>query len=70
MLPWRTAIDNVQFGLEIKRVPRQERRAIAERFINIVGLTSSRTAIPTSSRAACASASAWRGRWRSTPKCC
>jgi len=39
LLPWRTAIDNVEFGLEIKRVPRQERRAIAERFINIVGLT-------------------------------
>src|SRR5207248_10558381 len=39
LLPWRTAIDNVEFGLEIKRVPRQERRAIAERLINIVGLT-------------------------------
>jgi ABC-type nitrate/sulfonate/bicarbonate transport system ATPase subunit len=39
LLPWRTAIDNVEFGLEIKRVHRQERRAIAERFINIVGLT-------------------------------
>src|SRR2546429_631180 len=39
LLPWRTATENVEFGLEIKRVPRQERRAIAERFINIVGLT-------------------------------
>ncbi len=38
LLPWRTAIDNVEFGLEIKKVPRSERRAIAERFINIVGL--------------------------------
>jgi NitT/TauT family transport system ATP-binding protein len=39
LLPWRTAVENVEFGLEIKKVPKQERRAIAERFIEIVGLT-------------------------------
>ena len=38
LLPWRTVLENVEFGLEIKRVPKKERRAIAERFIAIVGL--------------------------------
>jgi NitT/TauT family transport system ATP-binding protein len=38
LFPWRVVIDNVAFGLEIKGVPKKERRAISQRFINLVGL--------------------------------
>src|SRR2546421_1133370 len=39
LLPWRTAQDNVEFGLEAKRVPRRERAERARHFLNLVGLT-------------------------------
>ena len=39
LLPWRTVMGNVEFGLEIRRVPRDERRRIAQRQIERVGLT-------------------------------
>ena len=38
LFPWRTVIDNVGFGLEIKGVPKKERRQISQQFINLVGL--------------------------------
>jgi NitT/TauT family transport system ATP-binding protein len=38
LLPWRTVIGNVEFGLEIRSLPRAERRAVAQRFIDLVGL--------------------------------
>lgn len=38
LFPWRTVRQNVEFGLEIKKVPKSERKAIAARFINLVGL--------------------------------
>jgi len=38
LLPWRTVIDNVAFGLQIAGYPRAERNAIAQRFIDLVGL--------------------------------
>ena len=38
LLPWRTVISNVEFGLEIDGVPREERRALAEQFLELVGL--------------------------------
>ncbi len=41
LLPWRTAIANVEFGLEVKGVPATERRAIAMRSLELVGLKSS-----------------------------
>lgn len=36
--PWRTAIGNVLFGLQIQRRPRREARAIALRLLELVGL--------------------------------
>lgn len=39
LLPWRTALGNVEFGLEARGVPRGERRAVAEQCLRLVGLT-------------------------------
>lgn len=38
LLPWRTALGNVEFGLEVKGVPREERREISRHYIQLVGL--------------------------------
>ncbi len=38
LFPWRTALRNVEFGLEMKGVPRAERTATAQRFLQLVGL--------------------------------
>lgn len=38
LFPWRTTRTNVEFGLEVKKVPKAERRAISDRFIRLVGL--------------------------------
>ncbi|MEU4316660.1 ABC transporter ATP-binding protein [Nocardia sp. NPDC024068] len=39
LLPWRTARRNIEFGLEAKGVARAERRARAEHYLELVGLT-------------------------------
>ncbi len=38
LLPWKSALDNVAFGLELKGVPLAERRERARRFVRLVGL--------------------------------
>jgi len=38
LLPWRTALANVEFGLEVKGVPAEQRREIARRSLELVGL--------------------------------
>ena len=38
LLPWRTVVNNVEFGLEIDGVPHDERRATAQKYIELVGL--------------------------------
>lgn len=38
LFPWKTALANVEFGLETKGVGRNERRAIALEYIQLVGL--------------------------------
>ena len=38
LLPWKTTEANIEFGLRLKRMPRQERMAIGQRFIDLVGL--------------------------------
>ncbi|UAL07109.1 MAG: ABC transporter ATP-binding protein [Candidatus Methanogranum gryphiswaldense] len=38
LFPWRTVRKNVEFGLEISNVPKEERHERAERYIKIVGL--------------------------------
>ncbi|MPZ79243.1 MAG: ATP-binding cassette domain-containing protein [Actinophytocola sp.] len=39
LLPWRTARGNVEFGLEARGVPRASRRAVAEEYLALVGLS-------------------------------
>ena len=38
LFPWRTVRANVEFGLEIKKVPPKEREAISLRYLDLVGL--------------------------------
>ncbi|PLZ04093.1 ABC transporter ATP-binding protein [Burkholderia sp. WAC0059] len=38
LFPWRTALQNVAFGLEAKGIGRREREAIARRYLALVGL--------------------------------
>ena len=46
LFPWRTAQRNVEFGLEMKGVPRDERAKIAQRFLGLVNLDSFAGAYP------------------------
>jgi NitT/TauT family transport system ATP-binding protein len=39
LLPWRTVMGNVEFGLEVRGVPKSERRDTCRRYIERVGLT-------------------------------
>ena len=38
LLPWRTVLSNVEFGLEIEGAPKEERREVAEKYLELVGL--------------------------------
>ena len=38
LLPWRTAEKNVELGLETLKVPKQERKQIAMKYLQLVGL--------------------------------
>lgn len=38
LFPWRTVRRNVEFGLEIKKVPKKQRGAISDHFLQLVGL--------------------------------
>lgn len=38
LLPWRTALANIEFGLEAKGVRRRQRREIAAEYLDLVGL--------------------------------
>ncbi|MCX7745377.1 MAG: ABC transporter ATP-binding protein [Clostridia bacterium] len=38
LLPWRTVRQNVEFGLEIKGLPKAMRKEISSRYIHLVGL--------------------------------
>ncbi|CUH97070.1 putative ABC transporter ATP-binding protein MJ0412 [Propionispora sp. 2/2-37] len=38
LFPWRTVRKNVEFGLEVKKVPARERQEISQKYIELVGL--------------------------------
>jgi NitT/TauT family transport system ATP-binding protein len=38
LLPWRTTLDNVAYGLELSGVGKRRRRAVASEYLNLVGL--------------------------------
>jgi NitT/TauT family transport system ATP-binding protein len=46
LLPWRTALGNVQLGLEAKGVAKRERAGLAEHYLELVGLTGSGHRLP------------------------
>ena len=46
LFPWRSVIDNIVFGLEMKGIPKEERYRIAERYLELVNLTQFRTNYP------------------------
>ena len=70
LFPWRTAIGNVEFGMEMMNVPQRECRERARAGSNSSGSPASSTPIRTSCPAACSSASASPARWRSSLRCC
>lgn len=38
LFPWRTVLKNVEFGLELKHIPKKTKCEIAKKYINLVGL--------------------------------
>ncbi len=38
LMPWKTVMENVEFGLKVKGVGKNERRAVAQKYIDLVGL--------------------------------
>jgi len=46
LFPWRTVLDNVAFGLEMRGIDRQTRRALAQDYLSRVGLASFAAAYP------------------------
>jgi NitT/TauT family transport system ATP-binding protein len=38
LFPWRTVRRNIEFGLEVRHVPKEERHHVSERLIELVGL--------------------------------
>jgi NitT/TauT family transport system ATP-binding protein len=46
LFPWLTVEENVEFGLKMRRIPGDERRKVARRFLDLVGLTGHETKYP------------------------
>lgn len=48
LLPWRTVQKNVELGLEEQNVPKAQRKQIAEKYLDLVGLSEFKDAHPVS----------------------
>ena len=46
LFPWRNVIDNIAFGLEMKKTDKKERYRQAEKYLDLVGLTSFTSSYP------------------------
>lgn len=38
LFPWRTVLENVEYGLEMNKVPKEERREVSREYLDMVGL--------------------------------
>ena len=38
LFPWRTVLENVEYGLEMQKMPKEERRQLAQDYLGMVGL--------------------------------
>ncbi len=38
LFPWRNVLENVEYGLEMQKVPKKERRELSEQYLEMVGL--------------------------------
>jgi NitT/TauT family transport system ATP-binding protein len=38
LFPWRTVLENVEYGLEMHKTPKSERRALSREYLDMVGL--------------------------------
>lgn len=46
LYPWRTVIDNIAFGLEVRGMDQKDRYAAADRYLHLVGLEGFRGSYP------------------------
>jgi NitT/TauT family transport system ATP-binding protein len=46
LFPWRTALENVEFGLEIRNLPREKRRQMAKEALDLLGLLEDKDKYP------------------------
>jgi len=46
LFPWRTVRRNIEFGLEVKGMPKEERRRVSDDYIDLVGLQGFEDAYP------------------------
>jgi NitT/TauT family transport system ATP-binding protein len=46
LFPWRTTQKNIEFGLEVKGLPLEKRREIAEHYVELVGLQGFEDSLP------------------------
>jgi len=46
LFPWRTVIDNIAFGLEMRGIPKEERHRVAEEYLELVNLSQFRDSYP------------------------
>ena len=53
LLPWRTVLGNVEFGLEIDGIAHEKRRDISHRYLELVGLHGFDNYYPQIGRASC-----------------
>jgi NitT/TauT family transport system ATP-binding protein len=38
LFPWRTVRKNIEYGLELKKIPKKERRAISDKYLKLIHL--------------------------------
>lgn len=46
LFPWRSVQDNITFGLEMRGVPKADRKTVADTYLDMVGLVQFRDAYP------------------------